>query len=353
MSTYSYKCPNCSGPLEFKPELSKLKCDYCGSEFRPEEIDKLIKDNPDLVASDVSEMSSTESASQKIKGYNCKNCGAEVVTSDTTLTTFCYYCHSPVVITDRAQGKFKPDKIIPFKIDKKKAEEIFLSWVKGKRYVKKSFYSQTQLEKITGMYLPYWSLDSSYRITLKGKGRKIKTRTIGRTEYTETSNYDIDRTGSYEINNLSEIAYSKIDKKLLDSITPFNFEEVEGFRAFYLNGFFSETYDKTFEQVKDILKNKSDDFAKRSAKVSLNHYNNYSLDVEEYEISNQKGNYLLLPTWIMTYDYNDKKYVYAMNGQTGKAFGELPIDNSLIVRDALLFALIIVIFTLIGGYFIW
>lgn len=62
---------------------------------------------------------------------------------------------------------------------------------------------------------------------------------------------------------------------------------------------------------------------------------------------------MLLPTWMMTYDYMGKKYVYALNGQTGKAFGDLPIDNKLIVRDAAIFGIIVFILVLLGGAFIW
>lgn len=362
MSTYSYKCPNCSGPLEFKPELAKLKCDYCGSQFTEEEIDEFIKNNPDkkIVIDDESTKHKHDHAQEgdshedeTIKGYSCQNCGAEVVTSPTTLTTFCYYCHSPVIIVDRALGEFRPNRIIPFKVDKKKAEDIFLSWAKSKRYVDKNFYSQSQLDKITGMYLPYWSISAKYDIDLKGIGYKVDVSRRGDTEYTNTSSYEIDRNADFSINNLSELAYTKVDKSLLDSITPYNFEDAVDFKTYYMNGFFSETYDKKFEDVKNILMSRSEGFVNRNIKESLMEYSSYNLEYENYSIANLDEDYLLLPTWMMTYDYHGKKYIYAMNGQTGKAFGELPIDNKLIVKDAIWAGLAMFILILLGGAFIW
>lgn len=375
MASYSYNCPNCSGPLTYKPDLGKLKCDYCGSSFTPEEINEYIKNNPDKdliveegadkVTKDSNQGYVKETADRsedldqegqekvRFKSYNCSNCGAEVVTTATTLTTFCYYCHSPVVLTDRARGEFRPDKVIPFEIDKDKAEEILLDWVKKKKYVVKDFYSQTQLEKITGMYLPYWSIDTNYNIRIKGSGKKHRTYTSGDTQYTETSEFDISRNGNYAVNNISRLAYKKIDENLINSITPYRFNEVEDFKNFYLNGFFAETYDKKFEDLQESMEQEARDHARNKVKSELFEYNSYNLDEEIYDRTGYEKNYLLLPAWILTYDYHGEKYVYAINGQTGKAYGKLPISNISIVRDSIIIAIIFFALFLLGGRFIW
>ncbi len=36
--------------------------------------------------------------------YICPSCGAEVVTDATTAATFCYYCHNPVVLSEKLTG---------------------------------------------------------------------------------------------------------------------------------------------------------------------------------------------------------------------------------------------------------
>lgn len=396
MAVYTYKCPNCGGALEFEPSINKLKCDYCLSEFTVEEIDKYIKDNPDKeiatevpeedrvvndgltkdnstynqpdvivasgenVTSDAQDLKdfdelkdSDEVIEEHIKGYVCDSCGAEVVTTDTTLTTFCYYCHNPVVITDRTQGEFKPNKVIPFKIDKEKAEKTFLDWVSKKRYVRKDFYSSSQLEKITGMYLPYWGVDSKFSLNLQGKGYKEKSYTSGGYRVNETSEFEIDRQGEFLVNNVSELAYSKVNKELLDSITPFNFEEVEPFKIFYLNGFFSETYDKTYDELKPVIDSRQKQYIENVISSNLSQYNRTNLTIREAKLVDEKRNHMLLPTWMLTYDYLGKKFIYALNGQTGKAYGDLPIDNKLIVKDGTIIAIIVFIVALLGGAFVW
>lgn len=359
MSVYSYKCPNCGASLEYKPQNGLLSCEYCLSSFTEEEIDKYLKENPDAIEEQSKDSEDNhihhnhKDNDYKIRGYNCASCGAEVVTDDTTLTTFCYYCHSPVVITDRVQGEFKPNKVIPFKFDKEEAQRRFLAWVKNKRYVPKSFYSQSQLEKITGMYLPYWGIDSKFNLDLKGVGYKKHVYMSGRTEYTETSSYEIIRKGNFSIDNVMELAYSKADKGLIDSITPYDLKEAQDFKVYYLNGFFSEIYDKKKEDVEATLRKRILSYQTSYIEDLFIGYDRKNIEKREIKLDSEKWNYTLLPAWMLTYDYQGKKYIYAMNGQSGKSFGELPIDKSLIFRDSLIFSIIIIVLTLLGGKFIW
>ena len=39
--------------------------------------------------------------------------------------------------------------------------------------------------------------------------------------------------------------------------------------------------------------------------------------------------YALYPVWILNTTWHDRKYVFAMNGQTGKLVGDLPVDKGL------------------------
>ena len=38
----NYQCPACTGPLHFDGKTGKLKCDYCGSTYSVEEVEKLF-----------------------------------------------------------------------------------------------------------------------------------------------------------------------------------------------------------------------------------------------------------------------------------------------------------------------
>ena len=192
MAVISFKCPNCDGELIFDPETQKYKCEYCGSKFTQAELDALQPaESKEMNAgaadgSDEAEQETTEQQSADTKKkegedggaeaviYNCPSCGAEIVTDATTAATFCYYCHNPVVLGKRLEGKYLPNKVIPFKISKKEAEKRFLEYVGKKKFVPKAFFNKKQIECLSGVYFPYWIYDAKLQGKLQGEGKKIR-----------------------------------------------------------------------------------------------------------------------------------------------------------------------------------
>lgn len=345
MAVSSYKCPNCGGPLVFKPELQKNKCEYCLSTFTDQELDEINRA--------MEEKARRSAGGGGIKGYICESCGAEVVTEATTAAAFCYYCHSPVLLTDRLSGQFRPDKIIPFTYGRDKAIMSFLKWAKSRRYVPREFYSDSQLEKITGIYLPYWMADMQTKLDYSGKGVNRRVWLAGNTEYTETKEYKIQRQGSIGIDHLQEPAFRKIDKELLDSISPYDETQAIDFSLSYLSGFFADKYDVSKEEVEPRIEERARKYAAILLKEILNAYDSVSLDKTELEIAVRKWHYTLLPAWILTYKYNGKTYVYAVNGQNGKAFGELPVDHKKLGISSGLVSAAVFAAALLGGALVW
>lgn len=44
-------------------------------------------------------------------------------------------------------------------------------------------------------------------------------------------------------------------------------------------------------------------------------------------LNNDQPTYVLYPVWLLNTSWNGKKYTFAMNGQTGKFVGDLPLDK--------------------------
>ena len=220
MATITYKCPNCGGGLRFDPKLQKFKCDFCLSEFTQEELEKLA---PQQAGEQT--VTEEEAAYLGLKGkepsadgknkeqtgavlYTCPSCGATVITDETTAATFCYYCHNPIVLEGKLSGKYLPDKLIPFKYDKKKAEEIFLDYVRHKRFVPKAFFTKDQVEKLSGVYYPFWVYNASVDGQMSAAANRIRTWVTGDMEYTETRVFHVERGGQIDIQNGKQSSFS-------------------------------------------------------------------------------------------------------------------------------------------------
>lgn len=346
----AYKCPSCGAPIAFHPEHGKFKCDYCSAEHSEEELTAYLEERKKK--SVVGEKSEENSAEGGYQGYHCNSCGAEVVTDAETTATFCYYCHSPVILSGKMVGNFKPDRLIPFKISRERAERMFFEWVGNKRYVPNDFGSKKHVEKMTGIYVPYWSADVKGYLRYHALGKVISTWSSGDTDYKNTKEYDVRREGPVEMKNLNEVATDRLNNVLMNGISPYAEDEEVDFSKGFLSGFFAESYNIQQEQILPRLKTRMDEYSDQLLDETLD-YTSLSEENKNFDIETTDWLYTLYPAWILTYNYHGKTYIFAINGATGKTFGELPVDTGKLLRHVLLVFVIVVALLLLGGRFIW
>lgn len=358
MAVISYKCPNCGGELSFDPESQKLKCEYCLSAFAKEEVEQLTNQHTyDTPGREIVEDAS-DAAYYNVEGaanlYTCPSCGAQVVTEPNTSATNCYYCHNPIVFTKQLSDEFKPSKVIPFQKSKEQALESFLQWCKRKKFLPDDFSSPRQLENITGLYVPYWLVDCDTHSYLKGTGKKIRSWRQGDYRYTKTDIYAISRSARMRFSLLPHDASSKADDKVMESIAPFNYDDLQDFSYSYLSGFVSEKYDVSKEDVYPVIKSRVVDAVSRELRSSVSGYTSTSMAGTNVQINHTRFHYTLMPVWVLTYLYEGKTYLFAMNGQTGKTFGSLPVckkklNNLFLIVFVISFVIALSVLLYFGG----
>ena len=360
MAAITYKCPNCDGGLVFDPASQKYHCEYCLSDFTQEELERLSPEmnrreleyqEPDCREPNRREPGSAEA--QPVL-YTCPSCGSQIVTDETTAATFCYYCHNPVVLAGRLEGQFRPDYVIPFQIDRQKAEEIFSQWIGRKKYVLEAFYNKKQIESMSGVYFPYWLYSCRVDGELDAQGTRLRTWDTAGMRYTETTVYDVKRQGTMEVNHVARNGLRKANRQLVDSVLPYRMNEKENFSMGYLSGFLAENRDMEKEQFVLDVQTEVRQFALQSLQDQAGSYSSMQVRKKEAGIRDEKWSYALLPVWTLT--YNDKArgkiYYFALNGQTGKICGKLPVDRKKII--ILFFSVFLPLFLLLmtGGYFL-
>lgn len=352
MGAAVYKCPNCGAHVTFDAESQKGKCDYCLSTFSIEELENYLKrEGSEKNQYDEENISDElkEEIDRNTKMYSCPRCGAEVITDQSTSATFCCYCHGPVILTDKLSGDFRPSKVIPFKIDRRKAEEILLSWSKKKWFIPKEFTSAKQLEKITGLYIPYWLFDCDVNGSMFATGKKIRTWRQGDYEYTKTDIYEVYREAKLKFNNVPQNASTKADDNVMRAIEPFNYNEIKDFSMAYLPGFLSDKYDKSKEDVLPELKRTVNGSVNGILRNSINGYSIVNERSFNNEYNDSSFKYALLPVWMLTYEFNNKNYIFAINGQTGEVYGALPVSKGRVFILFIIVFLITLIVAFIGG----
>ena len=331
-NTVAYQCPCCGAGLGFDPERNQFACEFCLSTF----------DEAELSVSGAAEAAQKQAADgeaycEQMNLFNCPNCGAEVVADDNTVADFCYYCHNPVVHAGRLSGQMQPNRVIPFKLNKQEAEEVFMKWCKSKWFLPKAFKSRAHAEQIRGVYYPFWVTDADAVGSTDFDATKVRTWHAGDYKYTETQVYEIERAGDIHFEDIVTCALSDADKKMLEGVLPYPSDELTEFSMPYLSGYLAKKRDIERDALSEEVRGRMHEYTTELLRRTVTQaYSTLTPRETKVEIKESHWEYALLPIWVLTYTHkNGKIYTFAVNGSTGKIYGELPVS---IPRLAALFA---------------
>ena len=336
-----YKCPCCCGPLQFDTDSQKMKCPYCDNEFDAETLkandDILKEEKPDMM--DWSSQPGNEWMQGELDGqkvYLCKSCGGQIICDDTTGATDCPYCGSPVVLVGQFAGDKRPDLIIPFKLDKEAAKAGFKQHLQKKRLLPKQFRKDSYIDEIKGVYVPFWLFDETVTGDARFAARRVRVRREGDYEVTSIDHFAVHRSGTASFTRIPADGSKKMPDDYMDSLEPFDYNELKAFSTAYLPGYLADRYDVSAKECAARADRRC--VASTAELLERDVVGYSSINLVEMQSKVQHGNvhYALLPVWLLNTKWNGKDYLYAMNGQTGKFVGELPVSGKRVWTATLL-----------------
>ena len=195
-----------------------------------------------------------------------------------------------------------------------------------KPFLPRLFSRQNHLEEVRGIYVPFWLFDARADADITFHATRTHTRTRGDYEETITDHYRVRRAGSAEFQRIPVDGSSKMPDDHMDSIEPFDYREMEPFSMAYLPGFLADKYDVSAEESAP----RADDRCRASIREYLRDdvrgYASVTPESQNIRLGRGQVKYALLPVWILNTRWKNKDYLFAMNGQTGKLVGDLPVS---------------------------
>lgn len=333
-----YKCPACGGTMEFDSKTQKMKCPFCYTEldvddFEDEQDKQEAEQNPKQESHDATQWEAAgdgkwqEGETDGISVYSCKSCGGEIIADESTGATSCPFCGNQVVMKGKFAGDLKPDYIIPFKVDKKGAKAAYNKHLTGKSFLPKIFKQENHIDEIKGVYVPFWVFDADAEGNIFYRAEKVRTWRSGDVEYTERKDFQIERTGSIGFDHIPTDGSKKMDDVLMEAIEPFDFKGAVPFKKAYLAGYLADRYDVDMKERMNRAMQRIKKSVETSFRNSVQGYSMVNVTHSNVNVKNARYLYVLYPVWILNTTWHDKKYVFAMNGQTGKMVGDLPLDK--------------------------
>lgn len=338
-NTLDHKCPKCNAVLKFNPHGQNWKCEYCRSEFSLNELLE-YEEKANKV------LDEKQANVENINGmdvYICNNCGAQIIADENTSTTSCVYCKNTAILKNKLQGEFNPKYVIPFRHTKEDAINAFKKLGKGKILMPKAFNDLKNINEMSGIYIPFWLYNYDADGTIEANCNRITTWTSGNYRYTKTDTYLATRSGKMSFENIPVDGSKRFENDIMNSIEPFDYKDLKNFNYSYLSGFLSEKYDVTKEEAEEDAKSRAKSSFVDEIKKDIKGYNTVLVKSQNINLNNPQNSYVLLPVWMLNIKYKDKIYTFAMNGQTGKLIGNIPIDK----KKAIL--LWIIMFVAISG----
>lgn len=327
-----YKCPNCAGNLTFDIASQTLRCTYCETRIDPygysREKDAEEKESP--------------SGEYEATVFTCPQCGAELISEDTTAATFCSFCGASTILDSRVSRERRPAFIIPFTRTKEDCRAAYGKMLRRAWFAPKELKDEALIEKFRGIYMPYWvySFEKKEHILFPGR------QTYRRGDYRITEHYRLECQVDAEYSGLAYDASSAFSDSLSNAIAPFDLKQKKEFVPSLLSGFYADTSDVEDEvylqEAEELVVR---DACKTLARETVCRNYGAGRGETEYALKNalrpskSRAELAMLPVWFLAYRNGSRVSYAVVNGQTGKAAADLPVDKKRYLLGSLLLAI--------------
>lgn len=329
----NYKCPNCTGPLHFAEGTDVLKCDYCESTFTLAEVEAMMASKTEAAqqaheaAQQEQPQTDWDEVRDGVKAYNCPSCSAQLILPHTTAASCCPYCGNPTIVPGKLSGSRRPDFVIPFQLSKEAALEALKKHYRGKPLLPKAFSEENHIEKIQGVYVPFWLFDAGASGNFTFNATRTHMHSTPTENITETDHYLLTRAGTMEFSRIPADASRAMPDALMDAIEPFDYGDLKPFALSYLPGFLADRYDVSQSEVFGRIRTRCEGTFSSAIQATTAGYATCVPVRRDVHITPRNVKYAMLPVWLLATRWNGKSFLFAMNGQTGRLVGDLPIDK--------------------------
>ncbi len=342
-----HACPACGAQAEWHPARQALICPFCGTEA-PHEIDfetgkaqeidlvKTLRELPD-------DMRGWQAQTRTVR---CRSCQAVSVFEAERVGQNCDFCGSPELVDyEEIKAPIRPSSLLPFRIKEATVRESIRAWYRGRWFAPNALKSRAMTDTVHGLYIPYWTFDAQVHCSWSADA--------GHYYYSRVNNRSVRRVRWEPANGKVEHFFDDepvpgshgIDMNLLRGVEPFPTHHVVPYDTAFLAGFVVEHYQIV---LIDALK-----LARQSMRARLKSICAGQVPGDTHRklrifpsYSGETFKHILVPVWLLTFQYGPRSYQVLVNGYTGRIAGKYP--KSLWKILAALTAVLFLVLFLVG-----
>jgi LSD1 subclass zinc finger protein len=330
----TFPCSGCGAKLSFAPGTRSLECEFCGTTNAIAENDARIEE-----LDFATYLKALEGRQETIEEEHvrCEKCGAEQNLGQSLFASKCAFCGAAIVSKGYANRRIKPRSIVPFQVERKRAQDEFRRWIRKQWLAPNDLKRYAQSDAgLAGMYLPFWTydcqtssdyvgergddyyVDENYQSTNSRGETVVSSRRRKETRWSPASGH-VQRFHD----DVLVMASKTLPAEILGATARWNLAGLVPYQPEFVSGFQAEAYQVGLKDGFPIAKVTIDEqvAARIRRDIGGDQQRIRSVSTRYSEV---KFKHVLLPVWISAYRYRDKVYRFLINGQTGEVSGDSP-----------------------------
>jgi hypothetical protein len=332
-----FSCPACGGEAQWNPAKQALVCPFCGT-VSPAQMElsaageEVIREQ-DLVTALRSMPDSARGWQASKTSVRCQHCEAISVFDAERVGQRCDFCGSSALVPyEEMKEAFRPESLLQLRISEAQVRESIRTWYRTRWFAPNRLKSAALTDTVKGLYIPYWTFDAQvhgdwtaesgyyYWVTehyTDAQG-KSQTRRVRKVRWVPSAG-DLDHFFDDEL-----VPASKgVQMELLRAVEPFPTKELVGYNPGFLSGWVVERYQIDLLAAAQQSRAQMEQEMYRMCAGQVPGDTHRNLNVRCH-YQGQTFKHILVPIWLLTYNYGARNFQVVINGFTGAIAGRYP-----------------------------
>jgi hypothetical protein len=330
-----FHCPSCGAEAVWNPAKQLLVCGYCGTSAPMQPGEKGGEVSEHCLVTALRNIDpehrgwATESRSVK-----CQSCQAITVFEPSRAAQRCDFCGSASIIpVDEQVRPIRPESVLEFKVSEVNVRESIREWYGNRWFAPNKLGTKALTDTVKGIYIPYWTFDAQVAADWSAMSGDYYYETESYTDSNgNRQTRQVQKTRWYPSSGHLEHFFDDelvpatrgVHPTLLRKIEPFpTLSELKPYDSGFLSGWIVEQYQidliAAAQHAQETMEAKTRSLC--ASAVPGDTHRDLRVDAD---FSAQTFKHVLVPVWMLAYDYGGKSYQVVVNGYTGTIAGEYP-----------------------------
>jgi len=332
-----FSCPACGGEAQWNPAKKALVCPFCGT-TSPASAELTASGEQVIVEHDL--VAALRGIPDDQRGWQtkkisvkCQSCQAISVFDPECVSKRCDFCGSTALVPyEQIKESFRPESLLPMKVSEPQVRESIRRWYGSRWFAPNALKRAALTDIVKGLYIPYWTFDAQVHAdwtaesgyyyyvteTYQDSDGQTKTRQVQKIRW-EFSSGQLDHFFDDELVPASR----GVQPEMLRKVEPFPTKELAPYNPGFLSGWVVERYQIDLVAAAKAAREEMDEEMVRLCSAQVPGDTQRNLQVHS-DYSGQTFKHILVPIWLLTYNYGTRNFQVVINGFTGTIAGKYP-----------------------------